>query len=161
MTLNAFSSNLSQRMSCFIVYKKGLSRTGSREPVYRDPCQYLFISPRVIICPVVEFLIYPCEQGYRAVGKRITHSLRFRTWRWSSISEIAKGHLSYSCIPDLLCIILYPLPSLANQSLLASPFCSSSVYGVKACWTASRGLVESSGGLARTMLIWEAKQDSG
>jgi hypothetical protein len=77
--LNTFTSGLSRSMGGLVIYAQRSRRTSLREPVNRDPSQDLIVSPWITIGPVVKFFIDPGEQGYRAVGKRISNSLWLST----------------------------------------------------------------------------------
>lgn len=52
---------------CFIVDPKVRSWASGREPVYAYPCQDFIVRPRILIRPIVQFLVYPGQQSDRAV----------------------------------------------------------------------------------------------
>ena len=59
----------------FVVDAEAGGWAGSREPVYADPGQDLVVGPGVVVGPVMELLIYPCEQTNGAVCDRVTWGL--------------------------------------------------------------------------------------
>ena len=61
-----------------VVEPQTCRHTGGRVPVDGDPSQDLVSGPRVVVRPVVEFLIQPGEESNRGVGKCAGERLPFR-----------------------------------------------------------------------------------
>lgn len=59
------------RMHGLVVDPMRSSRAGTTELVDRDPGEDLVVGPGVRICPVMQLLVDPCEQGYRGVVERV------------------------------------------------------------------------------------------
>ena len=65
-------------VSSLIVYTQTRCWSGIGEVIDGHPSQDLVVGPRVVVCPIVQLLIDPCQQTYRRVVQSVTCRLRFR-----------------------------------------------------------------------------------
>ena len=59
-----------------VVYSQTRRRPGCREPIDADPRQNFVISPWIVIRPVVQLFVDPCQQAYRTICEAVAESLR-------------------------------------------------------------------------------------
>lgn len=60
----------------FVVNAEGGGGAGGREVVDGNPGEDFVRGPEVVVCPVVQFFVYPGEQSYGAVGESVAQCLR-------------------------------------------------------------------------------------